>query len=115
MILDSMAALPSGVPTSPEATSLLGSLLDNFGTPIAEGNLLSMAFRASKIWCSQALYNKAMRRALTEAQGRIRHYFSNDLAMASSTRSPTAAISDAVADLANEFFTHPTDQDWNEW
>lgn len=115
MVFDSAAASPGAPPTRLEALSLFGSLLDNFGTRIGEGRLLSLVLRASKLWSSKELYNKAVRRALLEAQRKTNHYFSHQSLMVRSTRSPTAAISDAVAEFANELFTHPTDEDWNEW
>ncbi|KAG6360927.1 hypothetical protein INS49_011995 [Diaporthe citri] len=114
MVLDSAAASPNHFPTRREAVGFLDSLLNSFRSLIREGRLLSMVFRASKLWSCQALYNKAMRKALSEALGSTRHRFSYQTLMNSSTRSPTAEISDAVAEFANEFFSHPTDQDWNE-
>lgn len=74
-----------------------------------------MVFRASKLWSSQSLYTKAMRKALLEAQARNRHYDSYQSLMPRSTGPPMAEISEAVAEFANEFFSHPADQDWNEW
>lgn len=74
-----------------------------------------MVFRASKLWSSQALYTKAMHKALLDAQARNRHYHSYQSLMPSPTGRPMAKISEAVAEFANEFFSHPADQDWNEW
>lgn len=115
MVFDSTAASPGTPPTRLEALGLFGALLDSFGTRIGERRLLSMVLRASKLWSSKELYNKAMRRALLEAQKKIHHYFSHYSLVANSARSPTGGITDAVAEFANEFFTHPTDEDWNEW
>lgn len=114
MVFDSTAASPGAPPTRLEALSLFESLLDNFGSSIREGGLLGMAFRASKLWSSQALYTKAMRKALLEAQPKNLS-LSYQSFVAIPTRSPTAEISEAVARFANEFFLHPTDQHWNEW
>lgn len=115
MVMDSAAASPNHFPTRCEAVSFLDDLLSSFGSPIREGRLLSMVFRASKLWSCQSLYNKAMRKALREALGSTRHHFSYQPLIHSPTRSPTAEISDAVAEFANEFFSDPTNQDWNEW
>lgn len=115
MVFDSTTASPGAPPTRLEALSLFESLLENFGSSIREGGLLGMVFRASKLWSSQALYTKAIRRALLEAQPRIRSSLSYHSLTANPTRCPTAEISEAVARFANEFFLHPTDQDWKEW
>lgn len=98
-----------------EAIGFLESLLDNFGSSINEPRLLSMILRACKLWASQALYNKAMRRALMEAQRKTAYYLSNRSYMTTPSGSPTAAISEAVSEFINEFFSDPTHQDWNEW
>lgn len=115
MVFDTTTASPSARPTRLEALGFFESLLDNFGSSISEGGLLSLVFRASKLWSSQALYTKAMRKALLEAQAKNRHYHSYQSLMVRPTGSPMTAISEAVAGFANEFFSQPADQDWNEW
>lgn len=115
VVFDSAAASPDHPPTRSEAIGFLDSLLDKFGLPMRQEGLLNMVLRASKLWSSQALYNKAMRRAVREAQGRTRHHLSHQTLMAKPTRPATSEISEAVAEFANEFFTQPEGQDWNEW
>lgn len=114
MVCFSTAASPDGTTARHEAVAFLDNLLENFGSSINETRLLSIVLRACRLWSSQALYNKAMRRALMETQRRTPNYLSYLSPMARPTGS-IGGISEAVAEFINEFVSHPADQDWNEW
>ncbi|KAG8162497.1 hypothetical protein KVR01_008262 [Diaporthe batatas] len=115
MVCFSPAASPEGPAGRNEVVAFLASLLENFGPSInEEARLLNMILRACRLWSSQSLYNKAMRRAVMEAQRRTRYYLSHSSFMAPRTRSPTAEISEALSKFVNEFFSNPTGQDWDQ-
>ncbi|KAL1874849.1 hypothetical protein Daus18300_003390 [Diaporthe australafricana] len=96
-----------------EAVGFLDNLLENFGSPINETRVLSMVLRACKLWSSQALYNKALRRALMETQRRTTNYSFYQSLMARPNGS-IGGVSEAVAEFIDEFVSHPAHQDWNE-
>ncbi|KAI3391104.1 hypothetical protein diail_7955 [Diaporthe ilicicola] len=116
MVCFSTAASSDDLGYRHEAVSFLAILLENFRLSINEKRLLVMILRACKLCYSQALYKKAMRRAVMEARRGTRHHLTYlSLVAMARPKGSTAEMAEAVAELINEFFYRHADQDWNEY
>ncbi|POS71299.1 2OG-Fe(II)oxygenase [Diaporthe helianthi] len=109
--LPSAASLDGPPITRTEVVHFLESVLDNYGRSINEARLLTNILRACKMWSSQALYHKALWRAVREVQHNTRHQQPYQLLMPGS---PITEIAEALAEHCTEFFLQPTEQEWNE-